>query len=74
MSIDEHPDPERRWKHRRRMAYAALIAGLLMPIIAIWADGIGALAGPYYLFVGAVVSVYIGSATMETVSTQKREQ
>lgn len=74
MSIEEHPDPERRWKHRRRMAYLALIAGLLAPVIAVWAPNLGDMAWPFYTFLGLVVSVYIGGATMETVKTQVMKQ
>lgn len=56
-----------RWKHRRRMAYAALIAGLLFPFIllASQSDQLGAVAGAFYVFVGAVVGAYIGFSTVD---------
>jgi di/tricarboxylate transporter len=59
--------PHDRWKNRRRMAWAALVAGLLFPALLLWSqsDQLGAVAGPFYIFVGAVVGAYIGFATVD---------
>ena len=65
-------NPE-RWKNRRRMAWAALIAGLLFPLLLLWSqsDQLGAVAGAFYVFVSAVVGAYIGFATYDDVATDK---
>jgi uncharacterized membrane protein YiaA len=65
-----------RWKNRRKMAWAALIAGLLFPLLLLWSqsDQLGAVAGAFYVFVGAVVSAYIGFATVEDMNTDKLEK
>lgn len=68
--IEEHPNPERRWRHRRRMAYMTLVSALLMPVITIWAPALGEVAMPFYLFAAGVVGVYTASATAETIKTQ----
>lgn len=56
-----------RWLHRRRMAYASLIGGLLFPLLVLWtsSDQLGAIAGAFYVFVGAVVGAYVGFATWD---------
>lgn len=57
-----------RWKNRRRMAWLALLAGLLYPALMIVTDSaaqFGAVTGPFYLFVGTVVGAYIGFATAD---------
>ena len=56
-----------RWKNRRAMAWASLVAGLVFPLL-LWvtdSDQLGAVAGPFYVFVGAVVGAYIGFATVD---------
>jgi di/tricarboxylate transporter len=62
-----------RWKNRRRMAWASLIAGLLFPLLLLWSqsDQLGAVAGAFYVFVSAVVGAYIGFASWDDVSTDK---
>lgn len=56
-----------RWKNRRRMAWLALLAGLLFPVLLLWteSDQLGAVAGSFYIFVGTVVGAYIGFATVD---------
>jgi hypothetical protein len=56
-----------RWKHRRRMAYASMVAGLAFPMLLLVteSDQLGAIAGPFYVFVGAVVGAYLGFATWD---------
>jgi hypothetical protein len=56
-----------RWKNRRKMAWAALLSGLWYPILILATDNpqLGAVAGPFYIFVGAVVGAYIGFATVD---------
>ena len=60
-------DAQDRWKHRRRMAYAALVSGLLYPLLLIRPETaeIGAVAVPFYAFAGTVVGAYVGFATMD---------
>jgi di/tricarboxylate transporter len=56
-----------RWKNRRWMAWAALIAGLLFPALLLYSDSaqLGAVAGAFYAFVGLVVGAYIGFSTWD---------
>lgn len=67
-SLDPNLDSNRRWRNRRRMAWLSMWAGVLFPLMILAAHNgaaIGAIAGPFYLFVGMVVSTYIGAATWE---------
>ena len=49
------------------MAWASMIAGLAFPLLLLFteSDQLGAIAGPFYVFVGAVVGAYIGFATVD---------
>jgi hypothetical protein len=49
------------------MAWAALIAGLCYPLLLLVtsSDQLGAIAGPFYIFVSAVVGAYVGFATVD---------
>lgn len=62
-----------RWKNRRRMAWAALLAGLSFPLLVLYtqSDQLGVMAGAFYLFVSAVVGSYIGFATWDDVAAKK---
>lgn len=64
---------ESRWRNRRRMAWTALIAGLLFPLLLLWSqsDQLGAVAGAFYVFVSAVVGAYIGFATVDDMNADK---
>ena len=59
-----------QWKNRRRMAWLALLAGLLFPILILFTDSdqLGAVSGAFYVFVTGVVASYIGLATWDDVS------
>lgn len=59
--------PPDRWKNRRAMAWLALAAGLLFPVLLLATESpqLGAVAVPFYVFVGAVVGAYIGFATAD---------
>lgn len=48
--------------NRKKMAWSALIAGLLYPLLVLFtdSDNLSGMAPHFYLFVGAVVSAYIG--------------
>ena len=69
----EYTGPDRRkvaldrWKHRRRMAYAGLVAALLFPLLVLGtgSENLVGVAGAFYTFVGAVVGAYVGFATMD---------
>ena len=56
-----------RWKNRRLMAWIALLAGLAFPLLLLYtaSDQLGAVAGPFYVFVMGVVGSYIGFATFD---------
>ncbi len=60
-------NPVDRWRNRRAMSWLALIAALAFPLLGLAVDGttLAALAGPFYLFAGAVVGAYIGFATLD---------
>lgn len=64
-----------RWKNRRKMAWLAMLAGLAFPLLLLYteSDQLGAVATPFYVFVGMVVSTYIGFATYEDVNIHKPE-
>jgi len=64
-----------RWKNRRMMAWLALIAGLLFPLLVLFTDSteLGALATAFYIFVSAVVGAYMGFATMDDKYTAERD-
>ena len=71
--IEEHPDPNRRWRNRRRMAWSSLIAGLVAyPALAAVTGSavLGEIAWPLYTLAGVVVSTYIGASAYETIKTQ----
>lgn len=65
-----------RWKNRRRMAWLALLAGLAFPLLLLYTDSaqLGAVAGAFYAFAGAVVAAYIGFATYDDVATDKNRK
>lgn len=56
-----------RWKNRRKMAWASLIAGLLFPLLVLFTGSteLSEIAVPFYAFVGMVVTVYIGGAVVD---------
>jgi len=60
-SVEQHPDPIIRWKHRRAMAYIALAGGLAYPLLILLTEA-DALVGIAWLFY-----VFVGSSVWETV-------
>lgn len=56
-----------RWKNRRKMAWASLVAGLVFPLLLLVTESqqLGEVAVPFYMFVSAVVGAYIGFATVD---------
>lgn len=57
----EHPNPERKWKNMRRMAWVSLVAALVFPVgVYFGGDKLIDIASAYYLFLGAVVGAYMG--------------
>jgi hypothetical protein len=56
-----------RWKNRRKMAWLAMGAGLLFPVLILFSNSnqLGAIAAPFYVFVGMVVATYIGAAVVD---------
>ena len=49
------------------MAWLAMAAGLIFPALILFTDSsqLGAIAGPFYVFVGMVVATYIGAAVVD---------
>lgn len=70
---DSPNDTRARWKTRRQMAWLALLAGLLFPILLLLTDSdqLGSVAGAFYVFVTGVVASYIGFATWDDVRAQQ---
>ena len=64
-----------RWKIRRRMAWLALVAGLCYPLLLLYTDSdqLGAVAGPFYVFVTGVVASYIGWATVDDNNFKEKQ-
>lgn len=64
-----------RWTNRRRMAWLSLISGLAYPLLVLVTDSMQLkdIAGPFYMFVSAVVGSYIGFATIDD-KWQKEQQ
>lgn len=60
-------DERDRWKNRRAMAWLSLLGGLGFPVLLLATESpqLGAVAAPFYMFVGAVVGFYIGFATAD---------
>jgi len=64
-----------RWKWRRRIALLSLAAGLVYPLLAGGAaiveprvsETLGELAWPLYVFLGANLGAYIGTAAWEEI-------
>jgi len=56
-----------RWVNRRRMAWIALLSGVLYPALVLLTDStqLKDIATPFYMFVSAVVGAYIGFATVD---------
>lgn len=56
-----------RWANRRAMAWISVVAALLFPalLLVTESDQLGEIAGPFYLFAGAVVGAYVGFATLD---------
>jgi hypothetical protein len=56
-----------RWKNRRKMSWLSLMAGLLFPLLILASESptLGQIALPFYGFVGAVVTAYMGFATWD---------
>lgn len=56
-----------RWTNRRRMAWITLLAGVGYPLLMLVTanEQLGSIAGPFYVFVSAVVGAYIGFATID---------
>jgi hypothetical protein len=55
------------------MAWISMVAGLMYPLL-LWvsdSDQLGAVAGPFYIFVGAVVGAYVGFSTVEDMNSDK---
>lgn len=66
---DQHPDPSRYWKHRRRLAYTAMCALLVTLAVALFGtvrapELVGGLAWVF----GIIVIGYYGNNAIEAFS------
>lgn len=72
---DNHPDPERYWKHRRRLAYTAMGALLATLVAALFAPireaAIPLLEGLAWVF-GFIVIGYYGNNAIEAFSRGRK--
>lgn len=67
------PQPVDLWKNRRQMAWISFVVALLYPFMGLalvmeddeLKEVVIDLAPTFYTFLGAVVTVYIGAATVE---------
>jgi hypothetical protein len=60
-------EPTDRWRNRRKMAWLSMLAGLLFPLLLLVTEStqLGQIATPFYVFVGMVVTAYIGGAVVD---------
>ena len=60
-------EPTDRWRNRRKMAWLSMLAGLLFPLLLLVTESaqLGLIATPFYVFVGMVVTAYIGGAVID---------
>ena len=60
-------EPADRWRNRRKMAWLSMLAGLLFPLLLLVTESVqlGLIATPFYVFVGMVVTAYIGGAVVD---------
>ncbi len=63
-----------RWKNRRRMAWIALIAGVVYPFFPIDPQLAATMATSFYLFVAGIVSVYTGAVTVDDKWQRKEDE
>ena len=69
MELKDHPSPNIRWRHRRRMAYVALCGLVGYPALFIFTDSphLAAVAWPVMSTLGAIVGSYVGFTTWESI-------
>jgi len=60
-------EPTDRWRNRRKMAWLSMLAGLLFPLLLLVTESaqLSQIATPFYVFVGMVVTAYIGGAVVD---------
>lgn len=71
---DEHPDPGRWWKHRRRMAYvslAAIIISLTCALAGVIREPMIPLVEGLCWVLGVIVIGYFGNNAIEAFSQKK---
>jgi len=78
-NTENHPDPERRWRWRRRIALISLGAGIVYPLLAGLAaviepkvsETLSSIAWPVYTMLSGNLAAYIGSAAWEHVKAPR---
>ncbi len=60
-------EPTDRWRNRRKMAWLSMLAGLLLPLLLLVTESarLCLIATSFYVFVGMVVTAYIGGAVVD---------
>jgi hypothetical protein len=68
-------EPKDRWKNRRRMAWLSMLAGLFFPLLLLVTDSaqLSQIAPPFYIFVGMIVTAYIGGAVVDDNWNKKND-
>ena len=69
VQLEEHPNPEIRWKNRRRMAWCCVWGMLMYPVLVgvLESAHLADMALPFYASCGLVISVYIGGVAHESI-------
>jgi hypothetical protein len=67
--LTDHPDPARRWKNRRWMAWTAFAGMMGYPLLFLFVDSphLASIATPVMGSLFAVVGSYIGFSAWESV-------
>lgn len=67
MKKDKKTIPHDPWKNRRAMAWISMICGALFPLYLGTNDScaLQAATTAYYIFLGSIVSCYIGFVTLD---------
>lgn len=74
--LRDHPDPAIRWRHRRRMAYIAMLGLVLFPVLFVFTENtaLAEIAWPVMATLGGVVGAYVGFSTWDTVTIARQER
>lgn len=71
MSDTEHPDPERWWRWRRRLALWAFAIALAETGYLLHFGGGGPVIAWSYSLWGAIIAAYIGASTWSDIAARR---